>query len=35
MECLVVSKLPEGSDWSCEIKLDGYRTQVFSNGDRT
>jgi hypothetical protein len=25
MECLAVAKLPEGSRWIYEIKLDGYR----------
>src|SRR5262245_38282762 len=25
MECLPVSKLPQGSQWVWEIKLDGYR----------
>jgi DNA ligase D-like protein (predicted ligase) len=25
MECLSVSKLPEGSPWQWEVKLDGYR----------
>jgi bifunctional non-homologous end joining protein LigD len=25
MECLTVTKLPEGSHWIYEIKLDGYR----------
>jgi ATP-dependent DNA ligase len=25
MECLSVSKLPEGSEWLWEIKIDGYR----------
>jgi bifunctional non-homologous end joining protein LigD len=25
MECLAVSKLPDGSNWVYEIKLDGYR----------
>lgn len=25
MECLSVSKLPEGATWIWEIKLDGYR----------
>ena len=25
MECLAVSKLPEGSQWLWELKLDGYR----------
>jgi ATP-dependent DNA ligase len=25
MECALVSKLPEGSDWTYAVKLDGYR----------
>src|SRR6202521_687538 len=25
MECLAVSKLPKGSNWVWEVKLDGYR----------
>jgi hypothetical protein len=25
MECALVSKLPEASDWTYEVKLDGYR----------
>jgi ATP dependent DNA ligase domain len=25
MECLAVPKVPEGSEWVYEIKLDGYR----------
>jgi ATP-dependent DNA ligase len=25
MECLSVARLPEGSQWLWEIKLDGYR----------
>jgi DNA ligase D-like protein (predicted ligase) len=25
MECALVSKLPEGPDWSYEVKFDGYR----------
>jgi len=25
MDCLPVSKLPEGSKWLWELKLDGYR----------
>ncbi len=25
MECALVPKPPEGSDWTFEIKLDGYR----------
>jgi DNA ligase D-like protein (predicted ligase) len=28
MECLPVTELPEGADWSYEIKLDGYRAQA-------
>jgi hypothetical protein len=33
MECLPASKLPEGSQWVYEIKLDGYRAvAVKSNG---
>jgi DNA ligase D-like protein (predicted ligase) len=28
MEALGVAKLPEGEDWSYEIKLDGYRLEV-------
>ncbi len=25
MECALVSALPEGSEWTYEVKLDGYR----------
>jgi hypothetical protein len=25
MECMPVTRLPEGEEWSYEIKLDGYR----------
>jgi ATP-dependent DNA ligase len=25
MRCLAVAKLPEGPDWECEVKFDGYR----------
>lgn len=33
MECLAVSKLPSGSDWVYEIKLDGYRAlAINANG---
>src|SRR5579863_145218 len=28
MECLPVAKLPEGSGWTWEIKLDGWRMEV-------
>jgi ATP-dependent DNA ligase len=33
MECLSVSKLPEGSRWLWEIKLDGYRALAVKSGD--
>src|SRR5436309_592323 len=26
MECALVPKLPEGPDWTYEVKLDGYRS---------
>jgi DNA ligase D-like protein (predicted ligase) len=32
MECLAVSKLPEGSEWVWEIKLDGYRALAVKSG---
>jgi bifunctional non-homologous end joining protein LigD len=35
MECLMVSKLPEGSDWTYEVKLDGYRAQALCDGRTT
>ena len=35
MECLLVSKLPEGPEWSYEIKLDGYRAQALCAGKAT
>jgi bifunctional non-homologous end joining protein LigD len=28
MECLPVEKIPEGGNWTYELKLDGYRLQV-------
>lgn len=28
MECLGVKRVPEGSVWSFEVKLDGYRLEV-------
>jgi len=28
MDCLPVTKLPEGPDWTYEIKLDGYRLEA-------
>jgi DNA ligase D-like protein (predicted ligase) len=35
MECLPVSKLPEGREWTYEIKLDGYRLEVVKNDRET
>jgi len=35
MECMLVSKLPEGTEWTYEIKLDGYRAQVLCAGKAT
>jgi len=28
MELLAVTRLPEGPEWSYEVKLDGYRAQA-------
>jgi bifunctional non-homologous end joining protein LigD len=28
MECLPVSRIPEGDEWIYELKLDGYRAQA-------
>jgi bifunctional non-homologous end joining protein LigD len=28
MECLAVAKLPDGTQWLYEIKLDGYRAEA-------
>src|SRR5437773_11273878 len=32
MDCLSVSKLPEGLEWLWEIKLDGYRALAVKSG---
>jgi ATP-dependent DNA ligase len=32
MDCLPVPKLPEGSQWIWEIKLDGYRAVAVKSG---
>jgi ATP-dependent DNA ligase len=33
MECLAVAKIPEGDQWTYELKLDGYRLEAMkSNG---
>jgi ATP-dependent DNA ligase len=34
IECLPVSKLPEGSQWLWEIKLDGYRAVAVKSDNR-
>ena len=31
MDCLPVSKLPEGAEWTYDIKLDGYRLEAVRN----
>jgi ATP-dependent DNA ligase len=31
MECLPVTKIPDGPEWIYEIKLDGYRLQAVKN----
>jgi hypothetical protein len=33
MDCLPVSKLPDGPEWTYEIKLDGYRLEVVKQGE--
>src|ERR1700760_2320145 len=36
MDCLPVPELPQGSEWTYEIKLDGYRLEaVKSRGEVT
>jgi bifunctional non-homologous end joining protein LigD len=34
MECALVSTLPEGPDWTFEIKLDSYRAIGVKSGAR-
>jgi DNA ligase D-like protein (predicted ligase) len=34
MAARVVDRLPEGSDWMYEVKLDGYRALLLKNGDQ-
>ena len=33
MECLAVTKLPDGQQWLYEIKLDGYRAEAITSAD--
>jgi DNA ligase D-like protein (predicted ligase) len=35
MECLPVTRLPEGPEWTYEIKLDGYRLEAVKNSGKT
>src|ERR1700735_2825027 len=35
MECLPVSKLPQGAEWSYEIKLDGFRLEAVKKNGKT
>ena len=35
MECLPVLKVPEGPEWTYELKLDGYRLEVVRTGTET
>jgi bifunctional non-homologous end joining protein LigD len=34
MECLAVTKLPSGSEWVYEIKLDGYRAVAINSSGK-
>jgi DNA ligase D-like protein (predicted ligase) len=34
MECLPITKLPEGPQWTYEIKLDGFRLEAVRNSGR-
>jgi bifunctional non-homologous end joining protein LigD len=34
MECLPVEKIPEGDNWTYELKLDGYRLQAVKAGGK-
>jgi len=35
MECLPVSKLPQGPEWTYEIKLDGFRLEAVKKSGET
>src|ERR1700677_4187170 len=35
MECLPVKSLPEGKEWSYEIKLDGFRLEAVKKNGKT
>jgi bifunctional non-homologous end joining protein LigD len=34
MECLPVEKIPEGDNWTYELKLDGYRLEAMKAGGK-
>jgi ATP-dependent DNA ligase len=34
MQCLAVTKLPEGEAWQYELKLDGFRTSAVKHAGR-
>ena len=33
MAAQVVQRLPEGDEWMCEVKFDGYRALLLKNGN--
>jgi ATP dependent DNA ligase domain len=35
MKCLPMAKIPEGPEWTYEIKLDGFRLEVVRAGGET
>jgi bifunctional non-homologous end joining protein LigD len=35
MDCLPVTRVPEGNEWTYEIKLDGYRLEAVKNAGKT
>ena len=35
MECLLVPTVPEGPEWTYEIKLDGYRLEAVRSAGET
>jgi ATP-dependent DNA ligase len=35
MECLPVTKIPDGPEWTYEIKLDGYRLEAVRSAGKT
>jgi bifunctional non-homologous end joining protein LigD len=35
MECLPVTQIPEGRQWTFEIKLDGFRLEAVKNSGKT